>query len=54
MKIAASLAIVAALIAGCSPGPGLDEIMGSATPGTPTTEKRQLDCDLIFPGPDNR
>ena len=54
MKLAACLALVAALMAGCAPVPGMDEVMGRSTAGTPTTEKRQLDCDLIFPGPDNR
>lgn len=37
------LAVVAVLVAGCQP-----------VAGEPQPEPRQVDCDLIFPGPDYR
>lgn len=54
MKLAAVLAVVAVLVTGCPSNSGLGQVMGREAPGTPVPEKRQLDCDLIFPGPDSR
>lgn len=43
MRVAAA-ALLVVLIAGCS----------HVIAGTPTKERQTLDCNLIFPGPDNR
>lgn len=51
MKLAAALAALAIVLAGCD---DLDKVMGRAVEGTPTpaaeTQERRIDCDLIFPG----
>lgn len=53
MKTIATLLITALALTGCAPSDQLDQIMGR-TQGTPTTEPRKLDCDLIFPAPTDR
>jgi hypothetical protein len=53
LVVAAALLVVPA----CSVSEGLNEIMGRspATPTTTTQEQTQkIDCDLIFPGSDQR
>jgi outer membrane biogenesis lipoprotein LolB len=54
VKIAALLAIVAAVLTACTSRSELDKVMGRSVEGAPVTQEQRLDCDLIFPGPDHR
>jgi hypothetical protein len=42
------LLAAALILTGCAPSDQLDQIMGR-TDGTPVSEPRKIDCDLIFP-----
>ena len=54
MKLAALLTIIAVTVTACPSTASLDDVMGRSGQGTPVPAKQTLDCDLIFPGPDNR
>jgi len=50
VKIAAALAALTLLLAGCD---DLDKVMGRSVQGTPVTApepEQKVHCDLIFPG----
>lgn len=55
-RILLCASVIAVAVTGCaSVGDDLDKVMGrSVVEGTPQPEPQRIDCDLIFPGVDNR